>query len=293
MNKILVFGANGMLGTYLSEYFQEKGYEVVRSDRSSEENAIDITDEEQLKEFVIDINPDFVINCAAYTNVNQAESEPEIANKVNGTAPKYMAEVSKELKIPFIHVSTNEVFGDGAYDEDSREFNPLNEYAKSKLAGEMNIEKVGGTNYIFRASWLYGPGARNFIKFVTDTEATEENPLRIVKDELGCSTYVGYLTRKIEEAVESKIDAGIYHACSSDYLSRYEFALQILQAQGIEKPVIPIEKKDLPPRPVKSPSNQLLVTKFDDAPTSEEMLKEYVTEIGYKREKEETVEKGG
>lgn len=277
--KILVFGASGMLGSYLSKYLEVKGHEIVKSDRASEENAIDITDEGQVKGFVKETNPDFVINCAAYTNVNQAEAEPEIAEAVNADAAKYMVEVCKDLNIPFIHISTNEVFGDGKYDENSQEFNPLNNYAKSKLHGEQNILEVGGINYIFRTSWLYGPGAKNFIKFVTDTEATEENPLRIVTDELGCSTYVGYLTKKIVEAVESKLVPGIYHACSSNQISRYEFALEILRAQGIEKPVIPVEKKDLPPRPVISPSNQLLITKFHNVPTSEEMLREYVTEM--------------
>lgn len=273
--KILVFGASGMLGSYLSRYFEDKGYEVVRSDRNSEENAMNITDEEQLKKFVKDTKPDFVINCAAYTNVNQAESEPEIAEAVNAIAPKYMAEISKELKIPFIHISTNEVFGNGAYDEESREFNPLNEYAKSKLAGEMNIEEVGSTNYIFRTSWLYGPGAKNFIRFVTDTEG----PLRIVTDEKGCPTYVGYLTERVQDAVESKIVPGIYHVSSCDILSRYEFAQEILQSQNIEKGMEKVEKKDLPPRPVVSPSNQLINTKLPEAPTSREMLDEYVIEL--------------
>ena len=281
--KILVFGANGMLGSYLSNYFEKKGYEVIKSDMfDDEEKGIhgkDITNEKELKGFVHEQNPDYIINCAAYTNVNQAESEPEIANAVNATAPKYMAEVAKDLKIPFLHVSTNEVFGDGAYDEYSREFNPLNEYAKSKRRGEEYIENIDGANYIFRTSWLFGPGARNFIKFVTETEATEEKPLTIVTDERGCPTYVGYLTRRMEEAVESKMEPGIYHACSSDMLSRYEFALEILKAQGIEKAVIPIEKKDLPPRPVISASNQLINTKFEEQPTTHEMLVEYVEEI--------------
>ena len=278
--KILVFGANGMLGSYLSNYFEKRGYEVAKTDRVGDEErvGIDITNEKDLKDYVKEQNPNYIINCAAYTNVNQAESEPEVANAVNADAPKYMAEAAKDLNIPFIHVSTNEVFGDGEYDEESKEYNPLNEYAKSKRRGEENIENVGGTYYIFRTSWLYGPGAKNFIKFVTETEATEEKPLTIVTDEKGCPTYVGYLTRRMEEAVESNIEPSIYHVCSSDVLSRYEFALQILETQGIEKPVIPVEKKDLPPRPVISPSNQLVNTKLPKHPTSYEMLVRYVEE---------------
>ena len=145
--KILVFGANGMLGSYLSNYFEKKGYEVAKTDRDNDDEkkivGVDITNEKGLKDFVTEQNPDCVINCAAYTNVNQAESEPEVANAVNADAPKYMAEVAKDLNIPLIHISTNEVFGDGEYDEESKEFNPLNEYAKSKRRGwgtKMNIE---------------------------------------------------------------------------------------------------------------------------------------------------------
>lgn len=280
--KLLVFGANGMLGSYLSNYFEKKGYEVIKSDMfdDSDKGIIgkDITNEKELKVFVYEQAPDFVINCAAYTNVNKAESEPKTAFAVNAEATKYMAEISKEINVPFVHISSNEVFGDGAYDERSRDFNPLNQYAKSKRKGEEYIEECGGVNYVFRTSWLYGPGARNFIRFVTETEATKESPLRIVVDEKGCPTYVGYLTERIEDAVESRIEPGIYHVCSSDMISRYEFALEILSAQGIEKPVIPVEKKDLPPRPVISPSNQLINTKLEQAPTSYEMLKEYVSE---------------
>jgi len=281
--KILVFGANGMLGSYLSKYFEKEGYEVIKSDMFDEpkKNIIgkDITDEQKLKTFIYEQNPDFVVNCAAYTNVNKAESEPEIANAVNALAPKYMVETCKELKTGFIHISTNEVFGDGVYDESSTEYKPLNEYAKSKRKGEEYIEKCGGINYTFRTSWLFGPGAKNFISFVTNTEASEEKPLTIVIDEKGCPTYVGYLAKEIGRAVESEIEPGIYHVCSSNMLSRYEFALEILEAQGIEKPIIPVEKKDLPPRPVISPSNQLISTKLDKAPISQEMLEEYVSEI--------------
>lgn len=287
--KILVFGANGMLGSYLSNFFEKKGYEVIKSDilDDNEKYIIgkDITNAKELEIFVYEQNPDYVINCAAYTNVNKAQSEPEIANAVNALAPKYMAEVSKELKIPFIHVSSNEVFGDGVYDESSTEYNPLNEYARSKRKGEEYIEECGGANYIFRPSWLFGPGAKNFIKFVTETDGN----LKIVIDERGCPTYVGYLTKRIDDAVESRIEPGIFHVCSCNKTSRYEFALEILKAQGIEKEVTPVEKKDLPSRPVVSPSNQLINTKLEQAPSSYEMLEEYVSEC--RAEKDDYSEK--
>ena len=137
--KILVFGANGMLGSYLSNYFEKKGYEVIKSDMFDDEkkgiHGKDITNEKELKDFIYEQNPDFVINCAAYTNVNKAESEPEIANAVNADAPKYMAEVAKDLNIPFIHVSTKRYLVMESMMKKVK-FNPLNEYAKVKRRRE-------------------------------------------------------------------------------------------------------------------------------------------------------------
>ncbi len=272
--KILVFGATGLLGSYLSNYFEKKGYEVAKSNREDDKEnkitGVDITDEKGVKDYIVKEKPDYIINCAAYTNVDKGEleSEKEIIFAVNATAPKYMAEVAKDLKIPFVHISTNAVFGHGAYDEDSTEFNPLSNYGKSKLEGEQNIQNVGCIYYIFRTSWLFGPGAKNFIRFVTETEATEEKPLTIVTDEIGCPTYVGQLADMIDLAVESKIEPGIYHVCSSDMISRYEFAQQILETHGIEKPIVPVETKDIPPRLAMSSSNQLVNTKLTKHPTS-------------------------
>jgi len=157
--KVLVFGSSGMLGSYFSDLLEEKHdeFEVIKNDKA--DGGIDITDQEQVNKVVHESNADYVVNCAAYTDVNGAEENPKIAFEVNADAPKYMAQVCKELDIPFIHISTDYVFGDNkeeGYTEDYREFNPLNVYSVSKLDGEQNLLKVGGDNYIFRTSWLFG-----------------------------------------------------------------------------------------------------------------------------------------
>lgn len=278
--KILIFGSSGMLGSYLSNMledkkYKEKGYKVIKNDRST--RGIDITDEKQIKKLITRSDCNYVVNCAAFTNVDTAEEEPEIAFKVNADAPKYMAEICKELNIPFIHISTDYIFGDNkeeGYLEGCEEFNPLSVYGVSKLEGEQNVLEVGGTNYILRTSWLFGPGATNFVGKIAQL-ARERSELSVVTDEVGCPTYVRDLSEGIVLALEEKIEPGIYHICSRDYLSRYEFAKEILKEEGIEIPVNEAKLADFPRKAQVPNISILLNTKLPEARTSTEMIKEY------------------
>ena len=218
MKKVLILGSSGMLGSYLCNLLEEKypEFKVIRNDKA--EGGIDITDEQQVREMVFETNADYVVNCAAFTDVNAAEDNPEIAFKVNADAPEYMAKVCKEQDIPFLHISTDYVFGDNkedGYKEDHSEFNPLNVYGESKLDGEQRVLETGGKNYILRTSWLFGPGATNFIEKISKY-AKELPVLKVVTDEVGCATYVKDLSEVIILALEGKIDPGIYHVCSRD-----------------------------------------------------------------------------
>jgi dTDP-4-dehydrorhamnose reductase len=275
--KVLVFGSSGMLGSYFSDLLEEKydEFEVIRNDKA--EGGIDITDQEQVNKVVHESKPDYVVNCAAYTDVNGAEENPKIAFEVNADAPKYMAQVCKELDIPFIHISTDYVFGDNkeeGYPEDYKEFNPMNVYGVSKLDGEENVLEVGGDNYIFRTSWLFGPGATNFIDKISKY-AKELPELKVVTDEIGCPTYVGDLSERIILALKGEIKPGIYHVCSKDSLSRYEFAKEILKLQGIDTPIKEAKLKDFERKAEVPHISILLNTKLDEARSSTEMLEEY------------------
>jgi len=275
--KILVFGSSGMLGSYLCSLLEEKydKFEVVRNSRA--QRGADITKEEEVKEAIYDAKPDYVVNCAAYTDVNGAEDNPEIAFKVNGDAPGHMAKFCKELDIPFIHISTDYVFGDNkedGYPEDCDEFNPMNVYGVSKWEGEQQVLETGGKNYILRTSWLFGPGATNFIDKITKY-AKELDELKVVIDEVGCPTYVGDLSKVIILAIEEKIDPGIYHVCSRDFLSRYEFAKEILELQGIDTPIKKAKLDDFERKAQVPHISILLNTKLDRARSSTEMLEEY------------------
>jgi dTDP-4-dehydrorhamnose reductase len=275
MKKVLVFGSSGMLGKYLSTFLEEKGYEVERNDRA--DGGIDITKEEEVKKAIGQSNAEYVVNCAAYTDVNRAEDEKEIAYKVNADAPGYMAKYSKKENIPFIHISTDYIFGDNleeGYPEDYDNFKPLSVYGESKLEGEKKVLEEGGDTYIFRTSWLFGPGATNFIDKITKY-AKELPELKVVTDEVGCPTFVGDLSQRILLAIEGEIEPGIYHACSSDHLSRYEFAELILDMQGIDTPMKECKLKDFERKGQVPNISIMLNTKLPKARTSMEMLEEY------------------
>ena len=276
--RVLVFGSSGMLGNYLCNMLEQKGYTVERNDISNK--GIDITKELEVRDAVYESKAEYVVNCAAYTNVNMAEEQPELAFKVNANAPLYMAKICKQLKIPFIHISTDYVFGDnkeGGYVEEYDKFNPLNEYGKSKLEGEENVLTYGKGAYILRTSWLFGPNATNFISKIS--QAARKNPeLKVVTDEIGCPTYVKDLSEGILLAVENKIQPGIYHVCSSNSLSRYEFAKEILSQQGLDTPILESKLEDFPRKAQVPNISILLNTKLDEARSSEEMLKDYFSE---------------
>jgi len=278
MQKVLVFGSSGMLGSFLSSILEEKGYEVARNDRA--DGGVDITIEEDVRKVITDSNANFVVNCSAYTNVEKAEEERNIAFEVNTHAPKYMALVCKELDIPFIHISTDYVFGENledGYAEDYKTFKPLNVYGESKLEGEKGVLDVGGKVYIFRTSWLFGPNATNFIDKITKY-AKELSELKVVTDEVGCPTYVGDLSESILSAIQGDIKPDVYHVSSRDTCSRNEFAREILNMQGIQTPIMESKLKDFE-RKAKVPNrSQLLNTKLPEMRTWREMLKEYLGE---------------
>lgn len=278
MKKVLVFGSNGMLGTYLCNMLREKGYTVIENDKSR--GGVDVTKESEVRDIVYESSAEYVVNCAAYTNVNMAEEEPELAFKVNADAPKYMAKICKQLDIPFVHISTDYIFGDNkedGYVEEYDRFNPLNIYGKSKLKGEENVLSEGKDTYIIRTSWLFGPNATNFISKIS--EAARNNPeLKVVTDEIGCPTYVKDLSNGILLAVENKIKPGIYHVSSCNSLSRYEFAKEILQQQGLDTPIVESKLADFSRKAQVPNISILLNTKLDEARSSEEMLSDYFSE---------------
>ena len=240
--KILITGANGMLAKEVKEKFNE-GNELILTDVSE----LDITNKEAVIKFVKENNPEYIINCAAFTAVDKAEEVFELADKINGDGPTNLAIAAKKVGAKLVHVSTDYVFGgdlelDKTYKEDDPK-NPVTAYGITKLHGEQGIEKNMDEYYIFRTAWLYGVGGNNFVKTMTKLCSTRDE-ISVVADQHGSPTYAKDLTEIIYQAVTKKIPYGIYNATNEGFTTWYDFTLEILRQQGIECKVNPVTTEE-------------------------------------------------
>ena len=240
--KILVTGANGMLAKEIKEKF-EKGNEIIATDVAE----LDITNENAVMEFVMKTKPDYIINCAAYTAVDKAEENFELADKINGDGPTNLAKAAKATNSKLVHISTDYVFGGDLdiskdYKEDDEKA-PVTVYGKTKLHGEEGITSNMDEYYIFRTAWLYGVGGNNFVKTMTKL-GTTRNEINVVSDQHGSPTYAKDLTEIIYQAIEKKIPYGIYNATNEGYTTWYEFTKEILEEQGIKCKVNPVTTEE-------------------------------------------------
>lgn len=240
--KILVTGANGMLAKEVKEKFQKEN-EVIATDVSE----LDITNEEKVFEYINNLKPDYIINCAAYTAVDKAEDNYELADRINGDGPANLAKAAKSANSILVHISTDYVFG-GVLDvsKDYKEEDPkapVTAYGKTKLHGEQEIEKNTNKYYIFRTAWLYGIGGNNFVKTMTQLGSSRDE-LNVVSDQHGSPTYAKDLTEIIYQAIEKKIPYGIYNATNQGYTTWYDFTKEILEKQGITCKVNPVTTEE-------------------------------------------------
>ena len=240
--KILVTGANGMLAKEVKEKF-EKGNEIIATDVAE----LDITDERAVMEYINNLKPEYIINCAAYTAVDKAEENYELADKINGDGPANLAKAAKVAGAKLVHISTDYVFGGDLdtskdYKEDDPKA-PVTAYGKTKLRGEEEIEKNMEEYYIFRTAWLYGVGGNNFVKTMTKLGTTRDE-INVVSDQHGSPTYAKDLTNIIYQAINKKIPYGIYNATNKGYTTWYEFTKEILKEQGIQCKVNPVTTEE-------------------------------------------------
>lgn len=255
MKKVLVIGQDGMLGGEL--YLRLKNnpnYEVYKTTIET----LDICNEEAVRNEITKINPYFVINCAAYTNVDGCETHFELANSVNGMAVLNIAKAVKEVNATFIQISTDYVFDgelevDKAYTEDMLP-NPASAYGKTKLLGEENA-KVADKYYILRTAWLYGQG-NNFVRTMLKLSKTHDS-LNVVCDQHGSPTCTTTLCEIIEQIMEKEPEYGIYHSTNEGFTTWYEFAKDIFKIKGIDITVNPVTSEEYP-TPTKRPHNSKL-----------------------------------
>lgn len=249
--KVLVTGAGGMLGKALASCLETRGHKVFPFPKED----LDVTNYAQVLEKITATKPDLVIHSAAYTKVDQAESEPELAYLINGYGTENVANACAKIDVPLAYVSTDYVF-DGEQERTYQPWDrtrPLSVYGKSKLAGERAVLSLLQKFYIVRTSWLYGPHGRNFVDTIHQM-ALEKKQLRVVSDQWGSPTCTLTLSETICDLIVTG-RYGTYHATDGGATNWYEFAQAIVEGMGAD--VIPIATKDMP-RPATRPKNSVL-----------------------------------
>ena len=228
--KILITGTNGQVGHALMQQLND--HELVGLTRQD----CDLTEPDQIRKAIDQHQPDLIINPAAYTKVDQAEDEPELAFQINRDAPKVMAEKAREYHIPLIHFSTDYVF-DGAKKEAYTEndpTHPLGVYGQSKCAGEEAVQAVGGLIYILRTSWVYSNIGHNFYLTMKKL-SSERDELKVVADQIGVPTSNQFIAEQIKAIIPHlhHDNTGTYHLVPDGSCSWYEFAKQIISQTNL------------------------------------------------------------
>jgi len=282
--RLLVTGARGMLGHDVVRVFLEHGHEVQATDITSQDHKLDITNDEDIRNALLSARPDWVLNCAAYTNVDACEDHEADALLLNAEAPSRLARACKEHSVRLLHVSTDYVF-DGTRETPYVEHdvpNPVNAYGRSKLEGEIAVTGQMDDFIIVRSQWLFGLHGRNFVS--TIIRAAQNTPvLRVVNDQYGSPTYTRDLASAMRQLVE--LDArGIYHVCNRGTATWFELAKKSLELMELDNEVVPVTTAEFP-RPAKRPSYAVLSMKKFTETTGKLMpiwpvsLKEYVQEF--------------
>ncbi len=281
--KVLLFGKLGMLGSQMLKALSgREDFEMYAFDK----NDFDISDKNALSEALKRISPNFVINCAAYTAVDDCEKERDVAMRVNGEAPGAIAAVCKEEGAVLLHISTDYVFdgenSDGYKEDDST--SPVNAYGESKLLGEKLVAENMDDYYIVRSSWLYGTNGQNFVDTMLRLAETKSE-LNVVDDQIGSPTYSKDLCEEVircflspyvadlpeqhermlntNDYSEKKLPFGIYHLTNTEHTSWCGFAKEIFRLKDLNVEVNAVTSEEFQ-RPAKRPHCSILKnTKFD------------------------------
>ncbi|KPJ57777.1 MAG: hypothetical protein AMS16_00810 [Planctomycetes bacterium DG_58] len=257
MKRVLVVGHRGMLGSALMELLgaADSGAELHGADLPE----IDITDPRSLTRVLDECQPKLVINCAAFTRVDDAETHVDEAMRVNGEGAGNVASAAAAHGARVVHVSTDFVF-DGRKEDpyvESDTPRPLSVYGSSKLEGERRVAAVSEEHLIVRTSWLYGPGGRNFVTTILEL-AGKQDELRVVDDQHGCPTYTRDLARAIWALCQAEA-RDIVHAAGRGSCSWYEFACEIVRLSAFDAEVRPVTSDEFK-RPAERPANSVLDT---------------------------------
>jgi len=282
--KILIIGAKGMLGQELASIF--KGYDLYLWDKEE----VDITLVDMVRDKVVELNPDLIINAAAYNLVDNCETDFELAKKINYDGPVNLAKAAQAIGATLVHYSTDYVF-EGTKKEGYREYDlpaPVSKYGESKYLGEEVLEHNPAT-YLIRTSRLFGhqaasAGAKKSFVEVMIKLAKEREELELVNEELSCPTYVVDLAWQTKALIESNEPMGIYHVTNDGACNWLEFAQEIFRLSGHTPRVVPVSG-DKFPRPAKRPAYSALInTKLPKMRSWQAALKDFLQDIGEYRE---------
>ena len=257
---ILVTGANGQLGHEMQRVAKSSNHNYIFTDVADGYEKLDITNIEDIRNMVKNNNVDIIVNCAAYTNVDKAESAYDTANLINNTAAGNLATAMKEAGGTLIHISTDYVFqGDrNTPCQEDWATNPLGVYGKTKLAGEAAIATTGCNSIIIRTAWLYSQWGKNFVKTMQSLTATHDT-LKVVFDQVGTPTFAGDLADVIAHIIntDQTDKTGIYHFSNEGVCSWYDFAKLICKLSGNTCDINPCYSEEFP-SPVKRPHFSVL-----------------------------------
>jgi dTDP-4-dehydrorhamnose reductase len=256
--RLLITGAAGMLGRDVAAAAARSGHAVTALSRAQ----LDVTDRAAVAAAVADARPDAIVNCAAWTDVDGAESDEAAATRVNGDGARNLAEAGPFL----VHVSSDYVFdgrSESPYREDAATA-PLSAYGRSKLAGEHAVAAASERHAIVRASWLFGVGGRNFVDTMLRLGA-ERDELNVVDDQIGCPTFTGHLAEALV-AIAERRPVGILHVAGGGACTWFELARAAFEETDTKVRVAPCTTAEFP-RPAPRPAYSVLGSTRADAPT--------------------------
>lgn len=304
--KVFVTGVGGQLGHDVMNELAGREYQGVGSDIQPEYNGVtdrssvctaeyvqlDITDREAVKKIILEVKPDVIVHCAAWTNVDGAEN-PEnqpVVHKINAEGTENIARAAKAVDAKMVYISTDYVFdghGERSWEPDDKCYAPLNVYGQSKLDGELAVSSILEKYFIVRIAWVFGLNGNNFIKTMINVGKTHDT-VRVVNDQIGTPTYTVDLARLLVDMIETE-KYGYYHATNSEsepggYISWYDFCVEFYRQYGLETKVNPVTTAEyglsVAARPFNSrlEKGKLVETGFRPLPTWQDAVKRYLAE---------------
>ncbi len=303
--KVFVTGVCGQLGHDVMNELNRRGYEGIGTDIAPEYSgamdgtpvttmpyvSLDITDKAAVTKTIKEIAPDVVIHCAAWTAVDMAEDDENVAKvrAINAGGTENIALVCKELDCKMVYISTDYVFdgqGTTPWDPDCRDYKPLNVYGQTKLEGELAVSGNLDKYFIVRIAWVFGVNGKNFIKTMLNV-GKKFDTVRVVNDQIGTPTYTFDLARLLVDMIETE-KYGYYHATNEGgYISWYDFTCEIFRQAGYTTKVVPVTTEEYGLSKAARPFNSRLEKKklveagFTPLPTWQDALSRYLKEIEY------------